>query len=354
MQTTRRHVLAGGAALGALFATGAHAAPVADAGLKAALDAIAEEALRASPEGATSLGLDTGARAGLKSKLSDASVAHLYSDKMEGRARLRRLEAIPRARLNDEDKIRYDAVRFAVELGRDGEAFTYGENTYLSAMGGGAVPYVVSQQNGAYSNIPEFLNSRHSINTKADCDAYLARMDAYARQLDQETARIRRDAGAGVIAPDFILDNAIGQITTARGQAAAQTTLVTSLVTRAQAKGISGDFGAQGRSDTCNSGRRRVETPAGRGLLSLAGEDRHDHRPHARRDPQDGSRSGRCHRRGNGYAAEGSGPHARLRRRAHECADQGSALPVRQYRRRPRGMPVLCDGADRSVARADA
>lgn len=244
MQTTRRHVLAGGAALSALLATGAHAAPVADAGLKTVLDGIAEEALRASPEGATSLGLDTGARAGLKSKLSDASVAHLYQDKMEGRARLRRLEAIPRARLNDEDKTRYDAALFAVQLGREGEAFTYGENTYLGAMSGGAIPYVVSQQNGAYSNIPEFLNSRHSINTKADCDAYVARMEAYARQLDQETERVRRDAGNGVIAPDFILDNAIGQITGARQQPAADQTMVKSLVTRAQAKNVTGDYGA--------------------------------------------------------------------------------------------------------------
>lgn len=244
MHSTRRDVLAGGAALGVLFTASAAAAPVGDAGLAAILDGIAGEVLRASPETATSLGLDTGARASLKSKLSDRSVAGVYSDRVEGRARLRRLAAVARDRLNDEDKIRYDAVRYAVELGRDGEAFSFGDNSYLAAMGGGAVPYVVSQQDGAYSNVSEFLNAQHMIADKADCDAYLARMGAYARQLDEETARIRRDAAAGVIAPDFILDNAIGQIRTARAQPAAETTLVTSLVRRAREKGVAGDFGA--------------------------------------------------------------------------------------------------------------
>ncbi|KAF0179115.1 MAG: DUF885 family protein [Hyphomonadaceae bacterium] len=242
MHATRREVLAGAVAVGALFAGSAGAAPVADARLGALLSAMADQILSAAPEQATSLGLDTGARAGLRARLSDRSIPGSYADKVEGRARLRRLEAFPAAALNDDDRIRYDAVRFAVELGRDGEGFHFGENSYLAAMGGGAVPYVVSQQNGAYSGIPEFLNSQHPIGTRADCDAYIARMNAYARQLDQETERVRRDANAGVIAPDFILDNAIGQITAARAQAAAETTLVQSLVTRAQAKGIDGDF----------------------------------------------------------------------------------------------------------------
>lgn len=242
MHSTRRDVLAGAVAFGALMGAGAYAAPVADPRLSTLLAAMADEILRASPEQATSLGLDTGARAGLKSRLSDRSLGRVSADAAAGRARLRRLERIDRGTLNDEDRVRYDAVRFAVELGGDGERFQFGDNSYLAAMGGGAVPYVVSQQNGAYSGIPEFLNSQHQINTRADADAYLARMAAYARQIDQESARVTRDARCGVVAPDFILDNAIGQITAARGQAAGESQLVQSLVTRAKAKSISGDF----------------------------------------------------------------------------------------------------------------
>jgi uncharacterized protein (DUF885 family) len=243
MYATRRQVLAGATAFAALapFAA-ANAAPVADPSLSALFDSIAAEVLRASPETATSLGLDTGARAGLRAKLSDSSLGAFAADRSAGRARLRRVNAIDRAALNDADRIRYDAVKYAVELGREGEQFHFGNRGYIPAMGGGATPYVVSQQNGAITGIPEFLNSQHPINTKEDCDAYLARMEALAHTLDEESRRVAYDARAGVIAPDFILDNIIGQITGARAQAAGETTLVTSLTTRAAAKHIDGDF----------------------------------------------------------------------------------------------------------------
>ena len=242
MQSTRRDVLAGAVAFSALLAGDAYGAPIADVRLKTLLDSIADEVLRKAPEAATSLGLDVGARAPLRSRLADRSIGAISTDRSDGRARLRRIEAIPRDALNADDRVRYDTVKYAVELGRGGEAFNFGDNSYLTAMSGGATPYVVSQQNGAYGNVPEFLNSQHPINTRADVDAYLARVEAFARQLDQETARVRRDTHAGVVAPDFILDNAITQMTAARAQPAAETTLVQSLATRAQAKGIAGDF----------------------------------------------------------------------------------------------------------------
>ena len=246
MHSTRRQVLAGATALAALapFSApiAANAAPVADPQFAALLDAFADEILRMSPETATSLGLDTGARAALKGKLGDGSMASIGADISAGRARARRLKAIPRASLNAADQVRYDAVTYAVELGQQSVQFHFGDRGYLAAMGGGAAPYVVSQQNGAYSSIPEFLNSQHQINTKADCDAYLARMEAYARVLDEETQRIQYDGAHGCVAPDFILDNTIGQIAGARGQAAADSGLVQSLVTRAAAKNIAGDF----------------------------------------------------------------------------------------------------------------
>lgn len=245
MTISRRQILAGAAATAALSPFMAYAAPVADRGFAALLASFAEEILRSAPEAATSLGLDSGARAGLKARLSDGSLAAVEADRRAGRGRLRRLEAIPRERLNDADRVRYDTLKYALELGRESENFGYGNRGYVAAAGGGAVPYVVSQQNGAFTGIPEFLNSQHQITTRADADAYLARMDAYARVLDQETQRIARDAAQGVIAPDFILDNIIGQIEGARKQPAGEQTLVTSLAARTKAKGIEGDWAAR-------------------------------------------------------------------------------------------------------------
>lgn len=242
MHATRRQVLAGATALTALQPFAALAAPVANPQFAAMLDGFAEEILRQSPGSATSLGLDTGPRAGLKSKLGDASPRGIAADLAMGRARARRLKTINRESLNPADKIRYDAVSYALDLGKEGEQFHFGNRGYAAAQGGGVTPYVVSQQDGAYSGVPEFLNSQHQINTKADCDAYLARMNEYARVLNEETLQIAYDGAHGIVAPDFILDNAIGQISGARGQAPGDTQLVQSLVTRAAAKNIAGDF----------------------------------------------------------------------------------------------------------------
>ena len=48
-------------------------------------------------------------------------------------------------------------------------------------MSEAAGPYVVSQQSGAYSALPEFLDSQHQVHNKADAEAYLARVHEIGR-----------------------------------------------------------------------------------------------------------------------------------------------------------------------------
>ncbi|WP_374571358.1 DUF885 family protein [Phenylobacterium sp.] len=238
MNIDRRRLLLSAAAAGlagalprlALAADG----PVADPKLAALLDAFVDEMLAESPETATSLGLDVGARAGLKSQLSDASAAGRSAQVAAYAARRERLKAIDRGGLNAHDTTTYDTVVAAQELGAAGGEFSYGIDY--------ANPYVVSQQNGAVSFVPEFLNSQHGINAKADADAYLSRLSAFAEVLDQENARIAADAAAGVVPPDFILATTLSQVEALRGQPAGDTRLVGSLVERAKAKGIEGDY----------------------------------------------------------------------------------------------------------------
>jgi uncharacterized protein (DUF885 family) len=246
MYATRRHLLAAASAGAFLALPGmAQAQPAGGAQFSALLDAFANEMLNSAPEAATSLGLDKGARAGLKRKLSDRSAHAAAADRTACLSRLRRLGALDRASLSGIDAVRYDAVGYALQLGADGGAFGYGDNSFAAAMGEASTPYIVNQQNGAYLFVPEFLNSQHKIENAADCEAYLERMHAFARQIDQESARVSADAAHGVIAPDFILDTAIGQLTGMRAQAAGETQLVGSLVTRAAAAHIAGDFSAR-------------------------------------------------------------------------------------------------------------
>ena len=246
MSLDRRHLLtaAGSAALAATAPRIGAAAPAApgDAALNRYFDAVCEELLAAQPEGATSLGLDTGKRAALKSQLSDASMAHVAHDRAFSKAGLARLATFPDAGLSPTGKLNKAVVKYACELGRDAAPFNYGDNTLSSAMSESAGPYVVSQQSGAYSSLPEFLDSQHAVTTKADAEAYLARVHGMARVLNQETERVRKDAGLGVIAPDFILANAIGQQEGLLAIPAAQARLATALGRKVKEAGLSGDY----------------------------------------------------------------------------------------------------------------
>src|SRR5690606_38988160 len=111
-----------------------------------------------------------------------------------------------RAKLSDKDKPNYDAVLFTAENNALADArFNYGG-------GGTGEPYVLSQLTGAYQDVPDFLDSQHTIETKADADAYLARLEAFASVMDQELERARHDAGLGVIPPDFVVERTLTQM----------------------------------------------------------------------------------------------------------------------------------------------
>ncbi|TXG83688.1 MAG: DUF885 domain-containing protein [Sphingomonadales bacterium] len=245
MRANRREFLATAAVAGLAAALPSFARAADSAPFKALLDTMANEILNLSPETATSLGLDSGARAGLKAHLSDRSLAAAQADKQRAKDYAARLATIDRASLSAKDAIFYDAVSYATGLGVEGAPFQFGDAGFQSGLFGGGTPYVVSQQNGALSGVPEFLDSQHKIATRADADAYLSRLAELARALDQETARIQHDAGLGVIPPAFIQATILKQLSGARAIPSAQQRMVTSVAERAKAAGIAGDWAAQ-------------------------------------------------------------------------------------------------------------
>ena len=223
---TRRTLLAA-AALGSLLALTPAAAKdnatpaAASAGeadrANAVYDAIFRELLRHNPEAVTALGLDrTPGGAWAKNALNDRSPAGQAEALARSRAWLAQLDSIDRSRLSGLDAINMDAVRFQL-------AFSYG-------VRGLPRPYIVSQQNGAWLDIPDLLRSQHRIETADDAQAYLARLDAFAAALDQETDQIGRDAAAGVIPPDFIIDGTIGLLEQLKAGEAAEHELVGTLI----------------------------------------------------------------------------------------------------------------------------
>lgn len=246
MTTSRRDFIVGtGAAIALSSRCGrALSAESGDAAAEALLAEFAEEMLMDYPENATGLGIDKGKRAGLKSKLTDRSADGQHAIAQRAAKRLERLKAIDTAMLGEAARIDVDVMRTAHEFALGGFAFPYGDVTTLNqSWAYRNAPYVVSQNTGAFLEIPNMLDDRHTVETPADAQAYLARMEAYAGQLDGETARLKSAAAQGVIAPDFLLDQAIKQLEIARGGNVADWSLVTSLAKRT--KRMPGDFAGQ-------------------------------------------------------------------------------------------------------------
>lgn len=230
---------------GASALTAATAAPVfaqsgsSDARLRAMLDGFFYERLDDSPEQATRLGLDSGARAALRGKLSDTSAAGMARDLARSKAQARQLASIDRKSLSANARLDYDVVAYQLDRAVGGEKFGYGETA------GRYAPYVLSQLTGSYRETPDFLDSQHRVKDAADADAYLARLEAFPIAMDGELARQQADAARGVFAPDYILDTTLKMQASLRDQPAAQTVLVASFAKKLAAAGLPPERAAQ-------------------------------------------------------------------------------------------------------------
>jgi uncharacterized protein (DUF885 family) len=208
------------------------------------LASFADELLQLSPRTATSLGLDTGKLAGLRAKLGDYGPAGNAAAAAQMKSMRARLAKLGHAGLTPAQQLRFDTVDYAASRGQDGARFAYGGGAG-DGFGGGAIPYVITQQNGALTDIPEFLNSYHPVKTAADAEAHLSRLAAFGRVLDQETGQVKSDAAMGVMPPAFVASNALGQLKGFRAVAAADQSIVTTLATRTKAAGLTGDWAAR-------------------------------------------------------------------------------------------------------------
>jgi len=241
----RRDFLASGGAaalglplLAAAQPLGAAQAGSGDAALNAAFDRIFDQMLTSSPGFATSLGLDTGDKAALRATFDPKPHQQARAENV---ARLRdaqkAIEAIPPASLSPAAAVNREIVLYDIR-----SQLMAPTRFDLDSVQG---PYLISQQDGAYFSIPDFLNSAHPIETAADAEAYLSRLAEFPRILDFETEEQKRQAARGFLAPAWALEMALGQIANLRNQPAEENGLVQSLVRRASEKKIAGDWAAR-------------------------------------------------------------------------------------------------------------
>ena len=144
-----------------------------DADASKLLDSIGENLLRLSPESATSLGIDTGARAALRTKLGDRSTAGIATLVSTLKADLARAEAVDTTALSFPVRTSVEVVKSAYKTALEGFALPYGD---VAVGGWRNTPYVVIQNVGAYLDTPKFLDTDHPMENASDADAYLTRL----------------------------------------------------------------------------------------------------------------------------------------------------------------------------------
>ena len=213
-----------------------------DAQTLALLDQLAERLLGLFPETATSLGVDTGSRAGLRSRLFDRSAEGKERLARQVREDLERANGVDTTRLSHPVRTSVDVVRSAYATALEGFALPYGDITVGSWRN---TPYVVIQNVGAYLDIPRFLDSDHRIENAADAEAYLARLESLGTQLDGELGRARAARETGLVPPAFLLDKALEQLSLSAKGAREGGKLVESIERRTKA--IPGDWAQRAR-----------------------------------------------------------------------------------------------------------
>ena len=105
------------------------------------------------------------------------------------------MNAFDASGLSHATRTSFEVVRSAYATALEGFALPYGD---VPVGGWRNTPYVVIQNVGAYLDIPRFLDSDHRIENAADAEAYLARLQSYAKQLDGELGRMQAARAAGL------------------------------------------------------------------------------------------------------------------------------------------------------------
>jgi uncharacterized protein (DUF885 family) len=240
----RRQFVASGLGLAVAGALGGPAWAIAEteaAKARALYDRIFDEILLVAPQLATTLGLDTGPRAGARSLLNGRGRAHRLGPLGPLAKAWPAVQTIDASQLVGADRTYFATIAWLAAISREIEAQSLGTVDSYNYP----VPFVVTQLTGAYQSTPDFLESDHPIESAADATAYLDRLDMFGYAVTNDTALAREHLGRGLVPPDFICEKTLKQLRLLRGQPGARSGMVASLVRRTAEKGIAGDWGAR-------------------------------------------------------------------------------------------------------------
>jgi uncharacterized protein (DUF885 family) len=230
--------------------------PASDPEASTLLQNVAEHLLSFSPEGATSLGIDTGRNAAMRYHLGDRSLAGQSKFAATIKSDLARVQSVDETGLSFQVRTSVDVVRSAYRTGLEGFAFPFGD---VAVGGWRNTPYVVNQAGGAFIDTPQFLTSDHPIENAADADAFVSRLREYPAQLDGELERIKTARAVGMVPPDFVIDRTVKQLSIALDDARKGGSMVDGLAEQTRKKGLQGQWTEQARQIVTTAVVRALE-----------------------------------------------------------------------------------------------
>mgnify|MGYP002784824367 CR=1 FL=1 len=208
----------------------------------------AKSFLATAPEAATELGLSEDiAGAGYLSRLGDYGFDAHQAARQMNESFLQELKSHDRAKLSGVAATTYDVLRNAYEIAARRNQFPFGGASPFGAglpNSGDAwalTPYFMTQLTGPHLAIPRMLMTQHPVASKADGEAYVARLKDMPRALDGAAATIAADAAIGVLPPRFAVEGIIRNLEGFISDDAAANPLAKTLSEKLEAAGVSAD-----------------------------------------------------------------------------------------------------------------
>lgn len=157
-------------------------------------------------------------------KLDPYSLADRQRTYDRTRAYEAQVKAWDRSKLTRQEQLSYDIAVWGDDRELADEKYPW--------LGANGQAYPVNQAFGIQKGLPNFLLSQHQITNAKLARRYVDRLHAMAAVLDAVNADVARQAKAGVVPPDFIVDDSIDQMKTLIAGDPAQNVLVTNLATK--------------------------------------------------------------------------------------------------------------------------
>jgi uncharacterized protein (DUF885 family) len=215
------------------------AAETADSAFDRALDDMTRAFFYHNPEQATIYGVSELVVPRTANRLKNRSPLGETGRREELFAALARMQAIEPSELTG-GRPRTHAVVTNLMAGALAPAAVVDYGTTVDGFGFYFLPYTINQISGPTVDIPNFLNSKQSVTSREEAEAYLVRLAAVKGALDGALESYRAAVAAGAIPPDFVVDKSLAVVESFVARAPEENAIYTSFLQRLDEAGVEG------------------------------------------------------------------------------------------------------------------